>query len=86
MFLGLAIAVLVAAGVRRHIRRRRIWLAAFLEQGRVEAEHRLPFRFDQKVNAIQQRLSRDLGAEAFRSSTRRRIEAEVRRADAPGWE
>lgn len=68
---GLALLfLLVALRVRRH---RRIWLAAFLEQGRREHGHPVEYRVDQRIHAIQQRLSRHLGARAFSERARRRI-------------
>jgi hypothetical protein len=82
-WLGLAVALLAGAleVVRRLRRRRRVWLAAFLEQARREAEHRLPYREDQRVRAIQQRLSRAWGKRALGVRLRRRIERELRGVD-----
>lgn len=62
----------------RWLRRRRHWLGAFLEQGRVESEHHTDFRRDQQIHAIQQRLSRTLGKRhAFHLKTKKKIEAEL---------
>lgn len=64
----------------RWLRRRRHWLAAFLEQGRVESIHHTRFRDDQRINALQQRLARTLGKRhAFSLKTRRRLERELAR-------
>lgn len=83
-WLGLALA-LVAGGLelaRRIVLRRRVWLAAFLEQARREKEHRGPrYRPDQTVRAIQQRLSRHIGKRAFSDKTRLKIARALGLAD-----
>lgn len=74
---AVAICVAIAIAYARR-KRRRIEMAAFLEQGRVEAEHHTKFRHDQRLNAIQQRISRHLGKRhAFSLKTRRRLAAEL---------
>lgn len=79
-FAGLGVAVAAVWLRHRFKKRRLVWVGAFLEQGRVENEHHTPFRDDQRMNAIQQRLSRHLGARsAFGPKTRRRIEREIAR-------
>lgn len=80
---GLWSAIAVAVAFIHHRRRRlqRIELAAFLEQGRVEAEHHTKFRHDQRLNAIQQRISRELGHKhAFSLKTRRRLRAALNKS------
>jgi hypothetical protein len=59
-------------------RHRRELLAAFLEQGRREAEHQHTYRHDQRVHAIQQRLSRVWGKrKAFSPKVKAEIEREL---------
>lgn len=78
-----SIAVAITALHHQRRRRQRIEMAAFLEQGRVENEHHSEFRHDQRLHAIQQRISRDLGKRhAFSLKTRRRLSAELRRIEA----
>lgn len=73
--LGAAVLLGALELLRRWRARRRLWLAAFLEQGRRELEHTVGYRHDQRVHAIQARLSRHLGKRrAFSASTRRKIE------------
>lgn len=62
----------------RVVRRRRAWLGAFLEQARREVLHPLEYREDQRVRAIQQRLSRVLGRKALGEKTGKRIAKELR--------
>jgi hypothetical protein len=69
------LATLVALRIRR---RRRIWLAAFIEQGRREDAHDVSYRHDQRVRAIQQRLSRHWGRRAHGHRVKRRIEEALR--------
>lgn len=62
----------------RHRRARRVYLGALLEQVRRENEHEGPeYRHDQRVRAIQQRLSRRWGRRAFTEKTRARIEKDL---------
>jgi heme exporter protein D len=77
--LGLSLVALALDQVRRARRRRRVWRYAFDEQLRREVIHPLPYRPDQRVRAIQQRLSRSWGKRALSSSMRRRIEEELAR-------
>lgn len=82
--LALWSAIAVAVTYVHHRRRRlqRVELAAFVEQGRVEAEHHTKFRHDQSLNAIQQRIARELGdRHAFSLKTRRRLAAALNRAN-----
>lgn len=80
-WLALAVTLVLAGAewARRLRRRERLWLAAFLEQGRREATHEVPYREDQRVRAIQQRLSRHMGKRAHGERVRRRIKEELRR-------
>lgn len=83
MLIALGLLVVVAIGalsiVRRRFVRRRVFFAALLEQGRREVEHGGPqYRHDQRVRAIQQRLSRMFGASAHSVRTRHEIERAMR--------
>lgn len=78
--LGVALASLGLEWLRRWRAGRRLWLAAFVEQGRREALHHVAYRRDQRLHAIQARLSRKLGKrKAFSAKVRRRIEKELDR-------
>jgi hypothetical protein len=71
--IGGLVAVVLAASLRRR-RAQRVWLHAFLEQQRREDNHDVPYRGDQRVRAIQQRLARKWGDKALTDKMRRRIE------------
>lgn len=76
-WIGLGVAMLLGAlELGRRIRAaRRFYLGALLEQVRREQEHTGPsWRADQRVRAIQQRLSRRWGRLAFLAIVRRRVE------------
>lgn len=78
----LALALTATLGALELLRRRRhsrIWLGAFLEQARRENDHAVEYRHDQRVHALQARLSRHLGVrQAFSAKTMARIERELR--------
>lgn len=74
-----AVATLAALELLRRRRHARVWLGAFLEQGRRELEHGVAYRADQRAHALQQRLSRHIGRRAFSKKMRRRIEEELAR-------
>ena len=75
-----AAATLVALEMLRRRQHARVWLGAFLEQGNREDKHHLEYRPDQRVHAIQARLSRSIGKRrAFSAKTRARIERELRK-------
>jgi hypothetical protein len=66
--------------LQRWLHLRRVFFAALLEQGRRNATHDVPYREDQDVHAIQQRLSRDIGKKrAFSKRWHRKIVREVRK-------
>lgn len=84
--IGLAAAVLGGGSawiLRKRKRRANVKLpdallkAAIDEQERRERAHPVEYRFDQRLKAIQQRLSRTIGGEAFLPSTRERIVKEL---------
>ncbi len=51
--------------------------AALDEQVRRENAHPVDYRNDQRARAVQQRLSRSLGSEAFSAKAAERIHAEI---------
>lgn len=80
---GLLVAFVAGALVLawRRWRHHRLMFAALLEQRRREANHDVKWRHDQRLNAIQQRLSRHLGKRrAFGDKMRRRVEAELHKS------
>ena len=57
----------------------RIFEAAIVEQTRRETNSKTPYRRDQRIHAVQQRLSRSWGAKvAFAPEMRKRIEAALK--------
>lgn len=79
---ALAVAIVLgAAELVRRRRRARLFFAALLEQGRREVSHGVGYRDDQRVAAVQQRLSRTLGKRAFSPDVRRQIERALGLAD-----
>lgn len=84
---GVWLIVAAATLLARHVIRKRVELAAFLEQGHREALHDIEYRPAQRLNAIQQRLSRRLGKRyAFSIKTRKRLAAELHRIEKHGRE
>lgn len=74
------VVALGVLGLRRRRRHERAVLGAFLEQARRELEHQVAYRPDQRVHALQQRLSRHIGTRrAFSRKMHARIEEELRR-------
>lgn len=51
------------------------------EQERREKNHHLPYRIDERILAIQQRLSRTLGAKAFEEVSRAAVLEELKKRD-----
>lgn len=69
--LGLLVGVVVVLLARRRIRR--LLFAVLLEQGRREASSPTPYRHDQRVAAVQNRLSRHIGRRAYSRRWLKRI-------------
>lgn len=80
ILVGLLGAILALLFLRRWLRWRRVFFSALFEQGRRNATHPVPYREDQNVHAIQQRLSRHIGKRrAFSKKMHRKIVHEVRK-------
>jgi hypothetical protein len=76
--LGGLLSALALLPLRRRLWLERVIFAALLEQGRREVFHEGPeYRPDQRVRAIQQRVSRSIGKRAFSPEVRAMIEKAV---------
>ena len=79
-----ALAALVVPSLRARWLAKKTLKEAVDEQERREGAHTLPYRTDQRISAVQQRLSRTIGSRAFNKHIRKRIEQELRKRGMVG--
>ena len=75
-----AVALVASLGAWVHLRERRfrrLLVAALKEQDRREGISEVDYRPDQRLRAIQQRLSRKIGKRAFADKSKKRIQERI---------